>query len=139
WADARRAANLGSAIAAAPAGIDRRSLAAAVWEQRREDISALVLAGQEYSAARDALADVLIHQAWNEDLSWVRRSLNASGRSLFRMLGAEYRKARKTFRGLLVGRPPKGVEAQIRILDTLADGQRAIQRVTELADVGQTA
>src|SRR5690606_35855637 len=31
------------------------------------------------------------------------------------------------------------VEAQIMILDTLAEGQRAVQRVTELADVGHTA
>jgi len=139
WGDARRAANLGLAVAAAPAGMDRRSLAAAVWEDRREDISALIRAGQKYSAARAALADVLIPQAWNEDLSWVRRSLNASGRSLFRWLDADYRRARKTFRGLLVGRAPKGIEAQIKILDTLAEGQRAVRRVTELADVGQAA
>lgn len=138
-AAARRAANLGSAVAKAPAGIDRGSLAAAIWEERREDVSVLILAGQKYSAAREALADVLVPQAWNEDLGWVRRNLNASGRSLFRMLDADYRRARKAFRGLLVGRAPRDIEAQIKILDTLAEGQGAVRRITELADVGQAA
>lgn len=129
---------LANAIRDAPR-MDRACLANEVWSERRLEIEAIVADGEAYKDCRNKLSAALLPHAWTMDLGPTRQALAAHGESIWRLFSSEYRSARKTFKAVSVGRPPKGLGARLYLLDTLAKGQAARQRVSEAANLGGAA
>lgn len=123
-----KVARLAQRIAAAPP-MDRASMGHAAWSDQPTQIRELVDAGRVYVERREALQGVVVDAAWDLDLAHARRDLAGYGRSWFRFFHRSYRDACATLRGILVGKPPKDLQARLAIVDSLMAGQKARQKV----------
>ncbi len=122
--DAANLANLARRLARAPQ-MDRQAMTSDVWRDRRSDIDRLLVEGQRLAAAREQLDGVFVDAAWTTEVQPVRCDLAAYGRSFFRFLRSGYRHAATQFRGILVDAPPKDIDACLKLLDDLIEGQQA--------------
>ena len=123
-ADTRRLVPLGEFVGLAPK-LDVKVIADDVWTVRHSEITALVERGLSYAQARRQLETVLVPDAWNEDLSEITHQFTDHGRSWFRWLCPEYRKAVRRFQGFHQGPAPRLVGHRLAILGRLAAGQQA--------------
>jgi very-short-patch-repair endonuclease/DNA polymerase III delta prime subunit len=122
--------------------LDRKALADEVWRSRRAEIGQLVETGLALANAKQALQGVIAPAAWTADTAKTRRSLAAHGRSWLKLINAEYRKASADLAGLCVDRPPRGLDAQLKLLDQLAEAQQAQRQLAKnrvQADLGSAA
>jgi very-short-patch-repair endonuclease len=136
--DAERLSNLGPVLRQAPA-LDAASIANDAWSSRRSDIQALAEHGEVYSTARRRLEGILLPEAWNRDLSTIRREVIEHGRSWLRWLRAEYRASVAGLRTVHIGPLPKSPAKRAEILHILASGQRARQHVRSNDSLGASA
>jgi hypothetical protein len=127
WRDLRRLTSLGEILGKAPA-LDPTCFANPPWRAGRE-ITDLLEAGHAYLRSKNRLKGVLRDEAWDADLSEVKRVFVAQGSFLLRWLNREYRDAVARFRELHDGPAPKVVGKRIEILTALADGQRAHEKI----------
>jgi very-short-patch-repair endonuclease len=137
-ADVRRLVPFGEFAGLAPS-LDVKAIADDVWTDRHAEITVLIERGASYALARHQLEAVLLSGAWNEDLSEIARQFTANGRSWFRWLRPEYRKAVRRFREFHQGPAPKLIGERLAILGRLAAGQRARKYVQALDGLGQLA
>jgi very-short-patch-repair endonuclease len=110
-------------VATVPA-LGRAGLSSAAWSSRRADLENVVAQGSAWAMARESLANVVADVAWQTDMSQARIALATHGRSWFRFLIGDYRRAQGLLRGILRTAPPAGLEERLEILDTLVAAQR---------------
>ncbi|MEW4530630.1 DUF3320 domain-containing protein [Maioricimonas sp. JC845] len=125
-----RIALIGKRLAQRPA-MDRDAIAAPVWTDRRRQIDEIIESGKTLHRCQEELAETVVEIAWSTDVTAARLDLAAYGTSWFRFFIRRYREAQATLRGLLTGPPPKELRERVRILDTLAQGQRARQAIED--------
>ncbi|MCH7745508.1 MAG: DUF4011 domain-containing protein, partial [Chloroflexi bacterium] len=94
------------------------------WYERASDIEALISNGKAYAAIHQQYNHVVIPDAWDEDLLATRQALATRGRSTFRFLSGEYRRAKNNLAGLCTAELPSGVDAQIQLVDAIMASQR---------------
>ena len=87
--------------------------------------------GLALANAKQTLQGVIAPAAWTAETAKTRRALAAHGRSWLRLFNAEYREASAISRGCCVDRPPSGLEAQLKLLDQLAEAQQARQQLKQ--------
>lgn len=131
-------ARLAQALARAPR-LDRTALANAVWNEHRNDITALVAHGTALRERRVNLRGVLAEVGWDADVRQARRDLAAWGRSWLRRLNGFYRRAQSLLRSILVDVPPKDLDARLAILDDLIAAQEASAAVRSGHELGRAA
>jgi hypothetical protein len=117
-----RLKRLADRIAVLP-DVEVTGLADPVWSTRRDEISRLVEDGLKLRDCQKKLSGVVTPAAWSTDVAKTRRDLAMHGRSWFRWLNRDYRRASAELIALLQLPPPRKAAGQLEILDTLATAQ----------------
>jgi very-short-patch-repair endonuclease len=132
--DERTAAQSASLVALARGLIelpdaDNSTFLDPVWSQLRSDIDAIVEHGRTLAECRQKLADEVAELAWTTDVASARLAIAAHGASWFRIFNSSYRQGMATLRGILKVPVPQPLGARLELLDTLIEGQRAMQAI----------
>ena len=138
WAEAHQQGLWAEHLAQAPT-LDRATIVAGVWDGPLPVIRALLNAGQRYATAFLETGEHVIASAWEQDFEPVRVTLAAHGRSLFRFLNGDYRRALSTLRAVSKRELPAGLDARLAWVDTLIAGQRALRELRLGAGLGAAA
>ncbi len=94
------------------------------WLTGRGELGELLSAGSALAGLRHEYGQVLVPNAWGQDLSDVRQTLEARGHQVWRMLSGEYRRAKARLGNLCRAELPKGIDAQVRLADAVHEAQR---------------
>ncbi|MGZ0169385.1 MAG: DUF3320 domain-containing protein [Planctomycetales bacterium] len=119
--------------------MDRNAFANSVWESKQNEIEKIVPRGREWKSCKDELESVLAPTAWQIDVVQTRTDLAATGDSFFRWLSGRWREASRNLKGLLLNPPPKLLQDQLRILDSLFRWQQLEQQFGSDGDFGGVA
>lgn len=94
------------------------------WQARRDDLGKLVEAGGRIAAVQSQYGDVLIEEAWEQDLLEVRQHLAAYGDKWWRLFSGNFRRARSRLTGLCRGRLPKANADCLKLVDAVMEVRR---------------
>ncbi len=136
-AEARRQAQIGERVAAAP-DADPAALTASCWDKEIERAADVAAAIVDLEAARTAIDGGVTEAAWAMDLSATRATLAAHGSGFFKLFSGEWRRANRLARSVLT-RVDASLEATLGILDALAKGRAALAVVKEEDSFARTA
>ncbi|MGE8493595.1 DUF3320 domain-containing protein [Comamonas sp.] len=131
-----RLATTGERVALAPDACPE-AFVATIWEQGVEQAADLVNAVASLSAIRVSLANKVLDAAWDADLAAARQTL-ATQRGMFRFFSSQWRKAKALVRSL-VRDPAQPTPALVSLLDELALGQKALEKVNSGDAFGRSA
>ena len=107
------------------------------WLTHVEDLEVGLRAGEQLHQLHKAYDDVLIPEAWAEDVLGIRRALVVYGPKWWRFLSGKYRRARNELAGLCAQPLSKSLEAQLRIVDTIRKAQREQLHLEKIQAIGQ--
>ncbi len=107
-----------------------------LWVEARDRIERLLQAGQQHQAIRSRYEDVLISEAWGQDLLEARQTLNRLARKWWRVFSGEYRRVRHRLDGLCKGQGPRGADQQIELVDAVLEASHLRQNLLELDAFG---
>ena len=110
--------------AAKAAQLTGADVASREWTERRGEIHELLDAGMKLVQLHQRHDDVLVPEAWDEDLRAVRQGLNDAGREWWRFVSPGYRRARRTLAGLCRAAPPRRLEEQLELVDAVLAARR---------------
>jgi very-short-patch-repair endonuclease len=118
---------------------ERECLASAALRKDLARAGRLVETGKHFQALRRSFDSQITETAWLASLADARQQIAARGKSPFRFFNSAYRDAVASLRGLVKGALPKGHAERIALLDSILDGQRALQTVVDEAEFGRQA
>ena len=108
-----------------------------LWVEARERVEMLLQTGQQHQKLQARYEDVLIPEAWDQDLLETRQTLNRLARKWWRGCSGEYRRARNHLDGLCKGSGPRGAERQLELVDAVLEANRLRRNLRELETVGR--
>ena len=97
---------------------------APAWLERRDAVQGLLDTGQQYHALDERFGDVLIPEAWDEDVMPLRKALAAYGTRWYRWLIGDWRRATNELKGLCQTALPKGADKRLALVDAVLEAQR---------------
>ncbi len=109
------------------------------WETHSNDFEAGFKAGERLGELHKIHDDILIHEAWEQNVLETRQKLAAYGDKWWRMLSGGYRQARNELKGLC-SQPqllPKAHDALLGIVDAILEVQRESPRLEQIQEIGQ--
>ena len=112
------------------------AVAAPDWLARRDEIDALLDAGSNAATLRAKHNAMTLPDAWERDTGFIRQALNARGRSFFRFLSGDYRRAKRELAALCVAEPPADLDGQLTLLDDIATARRLAAEVASHSELG---
>ena len=108
------------------------NLSAPQWVRNSSQIEALLEQAARWCQMRREYAAILVPQAWDADLGQVRQSLDTDGRKFFgRLFSSGYKRAKGELASLLSGPLPKGVDAQIALIDAVEKERQLRKAINE--------
>ena len=107
------------------------------WLTHIEDLEVGLRAGEQLHQLHKTYDDVLIPEAWAEDVLEIRRALVVYGPKWWRFLSGKYRRARNELAGLCAQPLSKSLETQLRIVDTIRNAQREQLHFETIRTLGQ--
>lgn len=114
------------------------ALARDEWQKRRDDIRALLAAGQSITSVRLELKDVLIEPVWKADLLPARQAFKAYGGKWWRIFNGAYRRAKKELLGYCKSALPGDDTACLAVVDKVLDCQTNQGAFDKSISLGQT-
>lgn len=106
-------------------------LRAGVWVARQGEIREALRAGTELHALLQKHDNVLLPDAWHQDLAEVRQHLAAYGPKWWRFVSGDYRESRARLAGLCQPDAlPNRVEEQLTLVDAILEASR-LRRIVE--------
>ncbi len=114
------------------------SVKADEWIGRRAVVEDLLKTGGRYAGLRDRYEDVLIPEAWEQDLLDVRKTLAAYGNAWYRWLIGSWRNAKKELQGLCASELPGSAEERLALVDAVLEAQRLVDALKEHEATGKT-
>ena len=109
----------------------------AAWAVKQATLEDWLEAGNRLSDLHKQYDDLLLPEAWNQDLLGVRQELIAHGTKWYRGLIGSYRKAVKQLKGLSKGPLPKEVDRRLHYVDAVLEERRLDARVKEEEELAQ--
>ena len=97
---------------------------ARAWAEKRRDAKELLKIGAQYRELREKYDELLIPEAWEEDLLELRKTLAAYGTAWYRWLIGDWRRAKQVLRGLCRGELPGSGEERLQLVDSVLQAQR---------------
>lgn len=125
-------------LASAPT-LDSEALRGEVWNAGLSGLRDLVEHGRAFTALRKKLDSKVAEVAFETDLSSARGSIAAHGRSLFRFLNGDYRRAMVALRGVLKGEPPSSHAERVALLDDVITARRHLLALRQGIETGRQA
>ncbi|MCB9004362.1 MAG: DUF3320 domain-containing protein [Ardenticatenaceae bacterium] len=116
-------------------GIDTAS---PLWHELGQSLLAALEAGQQIREAHTAHDDLLIPEAWVQEVFAARQGLMAGRSPLRRLFSGRYRQARERLAGLCRTAPPDSWAEQLAAIDAILAGQRAQPVLAEMTPHLQT-
>lgn len=139
----RKLAVVTDALAAIPVGCDRVVLSSPPWTTDAERLGRLVEAGARYAEASSSLTGLVVESAWGRDSRQARRDIEELGGGIVRWLSSRYRRALRTFKGLLtpdgLAKIAKTQTDRLAFLDRLIAGQEAVAVIQQGEELGHAA
>lgn len=129
---------IGLYVAAAPP-VDKQALCNSVWDAGLEGLSNLVAEGKKFEQVVVDLGGRVVESAWGGDLSDARAHIAAHGRSWFRILNGDYRRALAQLREMSPDALPNGYDDRVALADQIISAQRALRSIHASDALGQTA
>ncbi|MDP9485125.1 MAG: DUF3320 domain-containing protein, partial [Actinomycetota bacterium] len=112
-------------------------LASGEWQARRDDLRTLIAAGKGYAAVRGRYEDLLIPEAWEQDLLETRQHLANYGDRWWGFLSGEYREARNRLGGLSRGELPRDNDEQLALVDAVLEAQHHRKAIADHETLGE--
>ncbi|MCS4155488.1 very-short-patch-repair endonuclease/DNA polymerase III delta prime subunit [Salinibacter ruber] len=109
------------------------------WVARPGELSELVEAGKRYSALREEHGELLIPEAWDQDVLGIRQGLAKHGGKWYRWLIGEWREAKGDLAGLCKAELPAGSEERIGLVDGILESQRLKEQIEEASALAEEA
>ncbi len=94
------------------------------WHSRRSDLEQLFESGNTLADLKRGYQDVLLPEAWDQDLLESRHDLNAFGRHWWCFLSARYRRAKHRLATLCRNTPPQGLDDRLALIDAVLSVRR---------------
>lgn len=129
---------IGDYVAQAPK-LDKHALCNGVWNAGMGGLEDLVALGKKFIGIRERLGSQVIPKALEMDSSPARLQIAAHGRSLFRFLSGEYRKAMAHLRGVVTGELPKAFPERLALIDLLVEAQECLRKIRASETLGAAA
>ncbi|MDE0636466.1 MAG: DUF3320 domain-containing protein [Candidatus Poribacteria bacterium] len=108
------------------------------WKTYSNDFEVGLNAGERLSELYNAHDDILIREAWQQDVLEIRKILATYGDKRRRIISLKYRRARNELAGLCEPRQlPKVHDAQLRIVDAILEAQRELPHLERIQEIGQ--
>ncbi len=107
------------------------------WQQRRDEIAALVEAGEALAKIHSEYDEMLIPEAWDQDLMEAREVLAHYGRRWWRLLSRRYRRTKVRLAGLCREAPPRKAAGCMALVDAVLEARRCGQVYDRLAGLGE--
>ncbi|NBB85644.1 MAG: DUF4011 domain-containing protein, partial [Bacteroidetes bacterium] len=112
-------------------------LATRAWQERRADLETLLTAGERHAELHTTYDDLLIPDAWTQDILQVRQHLAAHGEKWWRFLIGDFRRAKATLAGLCQQPLPKAAEERVAVADAILEAQRLQEMIEEHESLGR--
>ncbi|MDP9411945.1 MAG: DUF3320 domain-containing protein, partial [Actinomycetota bacterium] len=112
------------------------NLKAEEWLTSRREIEELVSAGLAHSRTVNEHSDVLIPEAWDQDLLETRQVFAAHESWLRRLFSSQFKAERDRLRGLCRESLPESHEEQLALIDAVLEARRSRQVVEEHMGLG---
>ncbi len=109
------------------------------WRTHKSDLELGLNAGEKLSKLHNAHDNILITEAWEQNVLEIRQMLAAYGDKWWRILSGKYRRAHNELKGLC-SQPqllPKAYDARLRIVDAILEGQRELPQLEQIQEIGQ--
>jgi len=94
------------------------------WVSSRIEVETMLSAGAAMAAIHERWDEVLTPDAWDQDMEPLRQQVAGYQSKWWRFLASGYRTAKSQLAGWCTGDVPKGVEAQVKLLDDMLEAQR---------------
>ena len=107
------------------------------WLTQIEDLEVGLRAGEQLHQLHKTYDDVLIPEAWTQDIFEVHKALVVYGPKWWRFLSGKYRRARNELAGLCTHPLAKSLETQLRIVDAIRKAQREQLHLKKIQTIGQ--
>lgn len=105
---------------------------------RPGEISRLTERLERYAALRSEYEEVVIPEAWEQDLLEVREHLASQGGKLLRFMSGDYREAHRKLAGLCASEPPKDAGQKLALVDAILEAQRHEKVIEGETELGQS-
>lgn len=119
--------------------MDRSVFANPSWESKQNEIRRIATLGREWRTCKEELEGILAPTAWHIDVVQTRTDLAANGDSFFRWFSGRWRAASRTLKGLLRSPPPKLLQDQLQILDSLFRWQQLSEQLGSNGELNTVA
>jgi very-short-patch-repair endonuclease/flagellar biosynthesis GTPase FlhF len=128
--DARLLIKLLTRALEAPTATAHATLHSEKWITAKSSLDELTKAGERYSQIRGQYAELLIPDAWEQDLGESRQVLVSTQTKWWRFLSGSYRRTKNKIRALF--RDPQGREINyLQIIDILAEARYCKRTISE--------
>ena len=119
--------------------VDKQALSNGVWHSGIEGLKGVIQNGQQFHSVRRQLDKKVKDTVWQSDLSLARSDIVARGRSLFRLLNADYRAAIRQLREILTVDLPKSFSERLKLVDEIIVGQTKYRQIAKGDQLGKSA
>ncbi|NBB85946.1 MAG: DUF4011 domain-containing protein, partial [Bacteroidetes bacterium] len=109
---------------------------APAWLERRDAVQEMLDTGQQYHALKERFGEVLIPEAWDEDVMPLRKALAAYGTRWYRWLISDWRRATNELKGLCQTALPGSADERLALVDAVLEAQRLADTLTEHEALG---
>ncbi|MYF99613.1 DUF3320 domain-containing protein [Candidatus Poribacteria bacterium] len=109
------------------------------WETHSSDFEVGFKAGERLGELHKRYDDILIPEAWGQNVLEIRQKLAAYGDKWWRMLSGDHRRVRNELKGLC-SQPqllPKAHHSRLRIVDAILEVQRELPKLEQIQEIGQ--
>lgn len=106
------------------------------WQARREDLRTLVQAGERHSDLHQQYDEILIPEAWDQDLLEIREHLANNAGKWWRFASRDFRQARNYLNGLRREPADVDLEHQLVLVDAILNARRDQDTIREHEDLG---
>jgi len=93
------------------------------WETQKSNLDVLIDAGKELTLFHSGFDDVLVPEAWQQEVETIRDTLVAKGSKFWRLLSKEYRTAKSRLKALCSASMPSSVDEQIGLVNAILAAQ----------------
>lgn len=107
------------------------------WQQRRDQLKALLDAGESVHSVKAARADDLIDHAWRADVLTARQVYATTGKKWWRFISGDYRRAKQQLQGLMKAELPKEADACLQLIDDILNVQTASEQYQRHERLGE--
>lgn len=101
------------------------------WQRHAPQIQEAVEAGSRVSAHHSQFDEVLIPEAWTQDVLPLRKAYVAYGEKWWRIFSGDFRKAKRELTGLCQADLPKDVSVQMKMIEAIMEVQRLLPVLQE--------